>query len=896
MAKFFSKACIICLLSLLFVTKSNATDAEWYCDPNNGTYSVMDLSYFHVSRLTDGLTMDLLLGHNPYRLYVPQNIAPGQQMVAHFKTHCVGFNAVNAFTITANARDAQRQAVASQSISCKTKKWTSDYAFVVPESTQMIDFTYKQNGNTKAKEVMFWIPMPLHLDVADQNFCEPVLVDDAIELRIPINTFFLEEGVRDITIAKTGNGVNCEDFEIVRGTVHTPNRCGTNRWVDHSQRRYFADTRLDYMDFIVRFTPSASGNRECEFVVTAGSQSKVIRVKAKAMKREVTFVTVGEGAVELYVNHSETPITESPYEFQKGDHLRFVAIPDQCNHFVNWSINPLHHFPVIDVIGQHSFVIHANFAPTIHSVVVVEGDEERGHVCYDKCPAHHFCGAQLLFTAHAKPGYEFVGWSTCDNPDSIISTEEQYLVELTDVVCLKANFEEEREDDGFRVVCQAVNGLDVTYNNYDPNIPAASFLYSHDRKNWYEYVNGTPIHLSNKGEKVYFKADSVNAKGVRGSFCDDNTADEDLSPAFFVTDTASVEGNIMYLIYNSGETAELPAYAFRTLFAKSKVCDASKLVLPSDSVSRYAYHSMFRACDLLTSIPVFPATKLSTGCYAYMFMNCTALEVAPELPAAIIPNKAYTGMFLGCTALTTVPMIDADSVEESGCSHMFDGCISLTDVPATLRPINLTPSCYEFMFSYCSSLVDAPALPATSLAKFCYKKMFRGCSSLETAPVLPATTLADRCYWSMFDGCSSLSQIEVGFSEFANKGQDTPDWTKGVAEEGTFLCPNMPEANQKRNNAAQNIYKYIPTLWSVNPGRQNVRRSTEESVDFIAIAEGMNIIVKGAEDATVSVYDAMGRLVSSVKNADNFETINVATPGVYFVSVAGKEATRVIVK
>ena len=36
--------------------------------------------------------------------------------------------------------------------------------------------------------------------------------------------------------------------------------------------------------------------------------------------------------------------------------------------------------------------------------------------------------------------------------------------------------------------------------------------------------------------------------------------------------------------------------------------------------------------------------------------------------------------------------------------------------------------------------------------------MFKNCSSLTQAPALPATTLADSCYGSMFSGCTSLTQ------------------------------------------------------------------------------------------------------------------------------------------
>ena len=88
---------------------------------------------------------------------------------------------------------------------------------------------------------------------------------------------------------------------------------------------------------------------------------------------------------------------------------------------------------------------------------------------------------------------------------------------------------------------------------------------------------------------------------------------------------------------------------------------------------------------------------------------------------------------------------------------MFQGCTSLTEAPA-LPATTLTSNCYEWMFKGCTSLTQAPALPATTLAKICYYEMFKGCTSLTEAPTLPATTLADNCYSGMFKGCTSLTQ------------------------------------------------------------------------------------------------------------------------------------------
>jgi hypothetical protein len=78
-------------------------------------------------------------------------------------------------------------------------------------------------------------------------------------------------------------------------------------------------------------------------------------------------------------------------------------------------------------------------------------------------------------------------------------------------------------------------------------------------------------------------------------------------------------------------------------------------------------------------------------------------------------------------------------------THMFDGCSSLTQAPE-LPATNLANYCYNNMFDGCSSLTQAPELPAKTLADYCYTAMFQGCTSLTQAPVLPATTLVTYCY------------------------------------------------------------------------------------------------------------------------------------------------------
>ena len=120
-------------------------------------------------------------------------------------------------------------------------------------------------------------------------------------------------------------------------------------------------------------------------------------------------------------------------------------------------------------------------------------------------------------------------------------------------------------------------------------------------------------------------------------------------------------------------------------------------------------------------------------------------------------NHCYRGMFSGCTGLTQAPALPATTLAPYCYQYMFQGCTSLTQAP-TLPATKLVDYCYSYMFDGCTSLTHAPSLPATTLGYSCYQAMFYGCTGLTQAPILPATTLATGCYSSMFNGCTSLTQ------------------------------------------------------------------------------------------------------------------------------------------
>lgn len=120
-------------------------------------------------------------------------------------------------------------------------------------------------------------------------------------------------------------------------------------------------------------------------------------------------------------------------------------------------------------------------------------------------------------------------------------------------------------------------------------------------------------------------------------------------------------------------------------------------------------------------------------------------------------SYCYSYMFSSCTSLIQAPALPATTLTNYCYRGMFNGCTSLTNAPALPATV-LKSYCYYSMFQNCTSLTKAPALPATTLAMGCYYSMFSSCTSLAQAPALPATTLAEDCYYNMFRDCTGLTQ------------------------------------------------------------------------------------------------------------------------------------------
>ena len=371
------------------------------------------------------------------------------------------------------------------------------------------------------------------------------------------------------------------------------------------------------------------------------------------------------------------------------------------------------------------------------------------------------------------------------------------------------------------------NTITWTFTGSDPiqNV----IYWSKNGTSWTSAIastSDTPVSLAtlNKGEKMYLKGENVTYALSKSAYSHFNSDYE-----------FNVSGNIMSLIYGDnfiGQTTLSSSYNFTGIFRSSKVYDASNLILPATTLTKYCYRNMFYGCTSLTAAPELPATTLADICYAYMFSGCTSLTAAPELPATTLTGTyCYYNMFYGCTSLVTAPVLPATTLTSSCYAYMFEGCSSLAtapELPATtlanscymsmfagtkitaapeLPATTLADSCYRNMFYGCASLRYQPTLNATILQPRCYQHMFFGCTSLKTAPELPAKTLVTYCYAYMFQNCTSLSYIKcLATNISASNSHDY--WLYNVASTGKFVKPISMHAWPASAHG-------IPSSWTV---------------------------------------------------------------------------------
>lgn len=309
-------------------------------------------------------------------------------------------------------------------------------------------------------------------------------------------------------------------------------------------------------------------------------------------------------------------------------------------------------------------------------------------------------------------------------------------------------------------------------------------------------------------------------------------------------------------------------------------------IVIEDGLTDIEYYS-FSGCSNLASVSL-PGTLTHIGRYA--FGGCSSLERI-DLPQSL--TALDEGAFWYCTALDS--LVFPDHIRTLG-RNLMDSCISLTYVhlPDSLEYADTS------LLRFCTALrhVDLPQhinrIEGWALMQ---------CHSLESLDVPEGvTSIGETALYNDFNlaklrlpstlrslgniamaYCQSLDTIWVAATTPPTCTQSTFNYTNSGA---TLVVP------------CGTTESYRSTQWSYfniveDCGTEGIG-DVEPMSAVIAIQNGA-IVVEGAEDHPVSVYDINGRLLATAHGEHAPLQFNVPASGTYLVKVGDHPARRVVV-
>ena len=188
----------------------------------------------------------------------------------------------------------------------------------------------------------------------------------------------------------------------------------------------------------------------------------------------------------------------------------------------------------------------------------------------------------------------------------------------------------------------------------------------------------------------------------------------------------------------------------------------------SNIMRKYMFYKLFYELPIVdASNLVLPSTP---GDYSYqsMFENCAQLVYPPKkLSGTKVGLYGCSYMFKGCSSLIDVPDLPATTLDGYAYSGMFENCTSLTVLPKLNHITTITYwAPFRYTFSGCQSIKDArwdkyggrllPNHLTVTGGGSAYELMFNSCSGLKYAPELTETSPHTGEYNKMFAYCTSL--------------------------------------------------------------------------------------------------------------------------------------------
>ena len=232
-------------------------------------------------------------------------------------------------------------------------------------------------------------------------------------------------------------------------------------------------------------------------------------------------------------------------------------------------------------------------------------------------------------------------------------------------------------------------------------------------------------------------------------------------------------------------------------------------------------------------------------------------ELSDTVEFTVVGDTVLVPMFVGDDHVVTVSVVGEGTVTGDGTYHYGD-VVTLVATPA---------QGYEFS----------------------------QWSNGETSDTLSFVIVSDTVLTATFVVKEHVVTVSV-----VGEGTVTGDGTYHYGEVVTLVATPAQgyEFSQWSNGETSDTLSFVIVSDTALTATFIVKSAVEdvESVEYVAYVEGNDIVIYGAGERNVAVYDMTGRLVQMVPHASDFERINVQVAGVYIIHVENLPATRVIVK
>ena len=457
-------------------------------------------------------------------------------------------------------------------------------------------------------------------------------------------------------------------------------------------------------------------------------------------------------------------------------------------------------------------------------------------------------------------------------------------------------------------LCLTARNGSVTVKFVIKNVTPSTIQYSTNLTTWNTCSDTTMVTL-NANKKVYFRAaaDQTTASAVEfGSF------DDSYSSCFTFSGVGTVEasGNIM------------------SLYGPS---------CPDIALSSYAFAYMFYDCTSLTTAPELPATTLALRCYEGMFRGCTSLTTVPVLPATTLTSFCYLGMFFDCSSLKVniAPpgkkwRINATSIGTSALQHMFSGTGgTMNDTPSanTTYYTSLTPKdstchdtiCFGESFTNYGFNIDASNIhsgdntftrtitaisddnPDTLITLYLnalatHHEISEIICSGEVYNFAGQSLTTSGDYQNIVStsyGCLDTTILHLTVSETYDNYENIT-----ICQGETYTCGGNQYGESgdytitlvSKEGCDSTVHLHLIVI-DIPIGVDNAEMS-----GVSVYGENNKIVVAGAEGHELRVYDAVGRLLAIKESADEMESVEVESAGIYFVTFDNGANVRIMVR